>query len=52
MEEILTSPIPFQIEWGKNKLMQAAKYFIDCLVEKLAVPKAFVTSHVLSRLAN
>lgn len=51
MEEVLSSPIPFEAEWDREKLVHAAKHFIDSLTERLDLPESFVSDRVLSRLA-
>ena len=49
MEEILSSPIPFEAEWGLEELMRSSKYFIEALLEKLGLPSSFIRTSVLSR---
>ena len=51
MEDIFASPIPFEEEWGKQKLLKALNYFVQLLTAAVAPenPRTFVKSTVYSR---
>ena len=53
MEEVFAAPIPFEEDWGREKLLKALQYYIDLLVEGLVdedgLTGSFVTVAVFSR---
>jgi hypothetical protein len=49
MEDILTSPIPFEGEWSQDKLLRAAKHFIESLLDSVKLPKSFIKDVVFKR---
>lgn len=49
MEEVFNAPIPFEEQWGEERLMQALKLFIQVLLSKMDLPTTFVRKVVYSR---
>ena len=49
MEEVLRSPIPFESSWPLPTLLNAAKLFIDQLVQLSNLSNTFVKDAVLPR---
>lgn len=49
MEEILTSPIPFESSWSQEVLLAGVKFFVVSLIERLDFGSSFVRDNVLPR---
>lgn len=51
MEDVLLSPIPFESSWSIQALLEAAKLYIDTIINDLfsIVPSQFINDIVLPR---
>lgn len=51
MEEIYSSPVPFESEWSQTKLMQVLNYFIQLLTQKvLLLVDSDVSDFIIGRV--